>query len=164
MGVLRQVRTPTLNYPACNALQTIHWGRMCAVPRPETKGREKVTTACCTNVPCCRTDCRNNTFFPGIIRDWNECPPEAVQSPSFGLGFLQESTVTRNHFRNCLWCWVTPVIFKVHPSVWCWLTAYIYYHIMQKLKEIPSKAESQALSTKIDWKFITISVNLWFSF
>ncbi len=30
----------------------------------------------------CRTDYRNNTFFPRTIRDWNALPPETVQSPT----------------------------------------------------------------------------------
>lgn len=30
----------------------------------------------------CRTDYRNNMFFPNTIRDWNSLPPETAQSPS----------------------------------------------------------------------------------
>ena len=55
----------------------IHW--ISVVPRPETKGREeKQPPLVVLMFPAAITDYRNNTFFPGIVIDWKEHPPEAV--------------------------------------------------------------------------------------
>lgn len=94
------LRALMLNCPAHHTLQAIYnpvdkhvWD---AQTWNQRKGWEREAATACSTILyqcfCWRTDYRNNTLFPHIVRDWNELCPEPVQSPSLGIFILRVSS------------------------------------------------------------------------